>query len=360
MGYSSKSKEYSEEFQILKWADDNVSPLKIRLMLPTRFDPLNENALLEKVSNLFGIDGARWVADMSDEDVPGFDYNLGLATIAMTAPLPNRADWNERYLTHSAVHWGFFPMALGSENGLQLENEDGKIEHVLGYDPIGQASKFAEKQGVQVGPEIVAAPHALIAGGTGGGKALDLDTIIPLADGSIKLLKNIVIGDELVGTNGPTVVTQVFEDYIPERMYEISFENGLIIQASGCHLWSALMQVDKKETKKLKRQAKNFFKRNMLMEEEYNFVGEVSTIANNFIFKDFDFIQTICDIRGPDQEIFTDDWSTEGLYVYDFNKTIEFLRTLRDSGDISYSGKTRNTDQLYKAFCNKEIIQVPS
>lgn len=173
----------NEEFQVLKWADNNYDPVSVRIFLPTAFDELQEPFFLEQFSLVFGVEGSRWVADMTDPKHPGFNYNEGIATISMMKPLPRMAPWHEKYLLNPAIAWSFFPLALGAEKGIQITDpETGETQHVLGFDLAGEAAKVAEKAGAIVGPELVAAPQVLCAGGTGGGKSLALDTLIQVVN----------------------------------------------------------------------------------------------------------------------------------------------------------------------------------
>lgn len=157
------------EFQVAEWADDLVSPKKLYIYLPTDFDILQVDGFLESFNLIFGKNG-QWVADDTDERYGGFDFNSGVAAIKTSTPLPQRADWHERYLNPKDVHWSFFPLALGSENGVPVYNEDlGVTEHVLGFAVNGGQEKLSKKNGVVLGREVTSSPQILIAGGTGGG-----------------------------------------------------------------------------------------------------------------------------------------------------------------------------------------------
>lgn len=163
------------EFSVLEWSEDLISPLKMQLYMPTDFDILAVDGFLESFNLIFGSKG-QWIAD---EEEGGFDFNAGIAHIKVTTPLPQRADWNERYLNSKDVHWSFFPLALGAENGVPVYNEElGVTEHVLGFAVNGGQEKLSKKNGVILGKEVTSSPQVLIAGGTGGGKALRSDTPI--------------------------------------------------------------------------------------------------------------------------------------------------------------------------------------
>lgn len=182
MGLYNKGKkdvvDYNAEFQILEWEDDYISPSKLTLKIPPTFDSLAIEGFLEQFNVHFG-NGSAWVADRSDPKVPGWDFNRGVATLVHTPPLPKMALWSDLYIKHENIAWSFFPIALGTENGVRITNpETGEDEYVLGFDVFGDQAKMAKK-GVQVGGEITQSPQVLIAGGTGGGKSLQVDTLVP-------------------------------------------------------------------------------------------------------------------------------------------------------------------------------------
>ena len=94
--------------------------------------------------------------------------------------------WDEHYIINENIAWSFFPLGLGVEGGVLLENpETGEMEHVLGLDLNGNQVKLAKKKGLTIGNELVRSPQTLVGGQTGGGKALSLDTeILILQDGN--------------------------------------------------------------------------------------------------------------------------------------------------------------------------------
>ena len=164
---------YQSEFRILSWHDDLVNPSSLHLYLPTSFTPEQIDDFLYSFNTLFGENGS-WIANIDDEQYKGFDFIAGVASIKTTEKLPTIAMWDEKYLNPAQIHWGYFPLALGSENGVPLENkETGEIEHVLGFSVNSGQEKLSKKNGVNIGAEITSAPQILIAGGTGGGKSLN-------------------------------------------------------------------------------------------------------------------------------------------------------------------------------------------
>lgn len=74
-------------------------------------------------------------------------------------------------------------------------------------------------------------------------KMLDIETPVPMADGSFKLLKDIVDGDRIVGRDGkPVTVLKAHRIHYPERAYNITFQSGEVICAGGEHLWTVTTQ----------------------------------------------------------------------------------------------------------------------
>ena len=166
------------EFKVLQWGEDLVSPAKMYLYMPTDFDILEVDSFLESFNLIFGSNG-QWVSDDTDEQYRGFDFNAGVAAIRVSPKLPEIAMWDERYLNPEHIHWSFFPLALGSENGVPVPNEEtGEIESVLGFAVNSGQAKLSSKKGVKIGPEITAAPQVLISGATGGGKSLSTSTVV--------------------------------------------------------------------------------------------------------------------------------------------------------------------------------------
>lgn len=173
------------EFKITEWHEDLINPIKMEIYMPTDFDLLSVDGFLESFNLIFGANG-QWV---SDDNSGGFDFNAGVASIRVSPKLPQIAMWHERYLDPKHIHWSYFPLALGSENGVPLVNEEtGETERVLGFAVNSGQEKLSKKNGVNIGPEIVAAPQVLVAGGTGGGKSLECTTPVKVVVGVDKPL----------------------------------------------------------------------------------------------------------------------------------------------------------------------------
>lgn len=170
----------SSEFKILEWSEDLIHPVKMYLYMPTDFDILEVDNFLESFNLIFGGNG-QWISDDTDKVYGGFDFNAGVAAIRVSSPLPKMAMWHERYLNSKDVHWSYFPLGLGSENGVPVYNDELKrTEHVLGFAVNGGQEKLSKKNEVVIGKEVTSAPQILIAGGTGGGKSLYVKTPVKL------------------------------------------------------------------------------------------------------------------------------------------------------------------------------------
>lgn len=77
-------------------------------------------------------------------------------------------------------------------------------------------------------------------------KMLDIYTDVPMADGSFKVLRDIVAGDIIVGGAGrPVSVIKAHEIHDPERAYRIVFASGEQIVSGGEHLWTIATETDK-------------------------------------------------------------------------------------------------------------------
>lgn len=169
---------YSKDYEILEWSEDRRRPQKLRIFLPVTFDPIRQDEFLEAFSIRFG-GGRPYELDMNDKDYPGLDVDNGVETVVLEKALPNKADWEEWYITHPDVQWSFFPLGLGSKGGIPIKNpETGEVVRLIGYDMDGAQEKYCKKNGIEIGSDIIAAPHSLGAGVTGGGKSVSQNNII--------------------------------------------------------------------------------------------------------------------------------------------------------------------------------------
>lgn len=167
--------------QVLEW-DDYVTPTKVRFEVSDEFSDTGEEGFLRQFNQIFGTQRT-WVPSYDEEkDEHGWDYDEGVVTLYAVPPLPTMAPWSEHYVLSPEIAWSFFPIGLGVEHGVELKNpHTGEVENVLGFDLAGEQGKMA-KHGVKVSGKITAAPMVMVAGGTGGGKALAADTMIYVVD----------------------------------------------------------------------------------------------------------------------------------------------------------------------------------
>lgn len=171
----------TDEVLVRKWVDLTI-PDNLLIKMPESFDAIRESQFMSAFNEKMSANG-RWVADRDDEEYGGFNYQKGYAVLKRVKPLPRRADWHEKWVLNDRVAWSFFPLAIGSENGVPvIDPETGEEVHVLGFALGSHQNKLADKMGFQVGDEITSSPQVLIAGGTGGGKSLDISTPIQIVD----------------------------------------------------------------------------------------------------------------------------------------------------------------------------------
>lgn len=169
---------HDEEFLVTEYEKENLSmPKKLRLFIPVGYNDYYRNVFLDSLTQMFG-SKKEWVVDTLDESFPGWDMAKSVASLVANDCLPEKAPWSEKYVLNEKVAWSFFPLGIGTHNGLILEDpETGEEVHVLGYDVAGAQVALAKKHKMTIGDELLSpSPHALVAGKTGGGKALSLDT----------------------------------------------------------------------------------------------------------------------------------------------------------------------------------------
>lgn len=174
----------AENIKVIEWNKENIFPVQMYLYMPTNFDTLRQEDFLRYFNELFNSNG-NWVSNRKDEKHKGFDFNAGIASIIATKPLPQRADWHERYVLSDEIAWSFFPLGLASENGvIMIDPETGEEQHVIGFDLQNNQAKLSASMGREIGSEIVAAPQSLVSGGTGSGKSVSLDTLVEVHKGT--------------------------------------------------------------------------------------------------------------------------------------------------------------------------------
>jgi hypothetical protein len=137
------------------------------------------------------------------------------------------------------------PIPGKSAIGIEVPNRDRELV-TLG-DILGRLDKedghpLTVALGKDIGGEPVFAnladmPHVLIAGSTGSGKALALDTAIPTPTGWTTM-GELRDGDMVFGADGePCRVLEAHDVLLGEPCYEVEFDDGTVIVASADHLW---------------------------------------------------------------------------------------------------------------------------
>ena len=92
-------------------------------------------------------------------------------------------------------------------------------------------------EGKTVLANLAKMPHVLVAGATGSGKALALDTPIPTPRGWTTM-GEVQVGDEVFDENGhPCAVTAATPVMYGRPCYEVEFSDGTVIVADAEHLW---------------------------------------------------------------------------------------------------------------------------
>ena len=92
-------------------------------------------------------------------------------------------------------------------------------------------------EGKTVLANLAKMPHVLVAGATGSGKALALDTPIPTPKGWTTM-GEVQVGDEVFDEHGhPCLVTAATPVMYGRPCYEVEFSDGTVIVADAEHLW---------------------------------------------------------------------------------------------------------------------------
>jgi len=168
----------SEVVRVLEW-EDEIKPQKVEFDIPDSFGEEGMENFMKHFNQNFGRETAWVPSDNPETGEPGWDFEKGILTINAVPPLPTMAPWSEHYVLGEGVAWSFFPIGLGVENGLELPNpKTGEVENVLGFDLSGEQAGVAKQFGLKMSGAITTSPMVLVAGSTGGGKALSSDTKI--------------------------------------------------------------------------------------------------------------------------------------------------------------------------------------
>lgn len=127
-------------------------------------------------------------------------------------------------------------MLSGTESGTKAaEGVYNLLDRLNEFPEIGAALPFGIYNTVTAGARLKKV--FLTSANTGVGKAIPDTTIIPMADGTFKKAKEIVIGDYVIGKNGkPTKITNIFKQGL-KIPYELELADGRKAKCCIEHLW---------------------------------------------------------------------------------------------------------------------------
>jgi hypothetical protein len=130
--------------------------------------------------------------------------------------------------------------------GVEIPNTDKEIvslgdmlrsdEAIANHHPM-VVGLGKDVEGKTVLANLAKMPHVLVAGATGSGKALALDTPIPTPRGWTTM-GEVQVGDEVFDEHGaPCLVTAATPVMYGRPCYEVEFSDGTVIVADAEHLW---------------------------------------------------------------------------------------------------------------------------
>lgn len=114
------------------------------------------------------------------------------------------------------------------------------LEHIVAVKG-GKNRDGQMKMAKLVSNALISKTPTMIEGGTGIGKALDVDTLIPTPDNGFVPIGKLRQGDFVYDEAGkPTEITHAYETMHNRPCYQITFNNGQSIVADEGHLWNVL------------------------------------------------------------------------------------------------------------------------
>lgn len=118
----------------------------------------------------------------------------------------------------------------GVTNLSTVGDRDGAL---LGFSEYDRQPVYVSPFAAMVGD---AGPALLVAGATGSGKELSLDTVVCTPVGPVEL-RDVCVGTRVLGRDGrECTVTGVF-DQVGTEMFEVALDDGQVVRAGRCHLW---------------------------------------------------------------------------------------------------------------------------
>lgn len=177
----------SSVINVVEWRN-YIEPEKIEMEIPLSFNDDSRNEFMRHFNQHLSrmsteAEERTWVpADDHEKGISGWDYGGSKLTVRTVPPLPTKAMFHEDYILNDRCAWSFFPLGLGVEDGVAMKNPENPEEeqNVIGIDVSGEQGKLGSKMGFYVSGKVGTSPQILIGGGTGGGKALSVDTLVPV------------------------------------------------------------------------------------------------------------------------------------------------------------------------------------